>query len=304
MKIFFLLNPSKSKKMWDIRETAGQAARRQGCTPRFGEVDRSRPQSTDRLLDQAIEEGCRRVAVVGGDGTLCRVINSLYRRKRLNALDVAVVPAGTCNDFARALHLSPRRLVEALALACAGKSRETDLGRMTTESDPDGVIFLNNAGFGRRPSAIRPGHPPSPLATLRSFQATALDIRWDKGSFQGDFFMAMVCNAPYFSKGLHFSRTLRLNDGLLDISLVPVMRHWRLMSILFKAKLSGRVSARTILNLRLPRIDFSARTDLFPQADGEPSARAVRRVSFSVADQKAMIVTPQTSSALSLWTPE
>ena len=36
-------------------------------TPRFaGEVDRTLPSSTDRLLDQALEEDCSRVVVIGG----------------------------------------------------------------------------------------------------------------------------------------------------------------------------------------------------------------------------------------------
>src|SRR5262245_59771058 len=77
MKIFFLLNPSSAKNRWDWREIAARHAKRQGWTPRFGEVDRHLPQSSDRLLDQALEEDCSRVVVLGGDGSLHRTINAL-----------------------------------------------------------------------------------------------------------------------------------------------------------------------------------------------------------------------------------
>jgi hypothetical protein len=38
------------------------------------------------------------------------------------------------------------------------------------------------------------------------------------------------------------------------------------------------------------RIELQADTDLWPQADGEPPAKAVRRVVFSIFPEKAMIV--------------
>src|SRR5438105_10642853 len=145
MKIFFILNPSLRAKEWDYREQAAQVARRYGWTPRFGEVDRKNPNSMDQLLRQAWEEDCVRVGVWGGDGTLHRVVNVLQKQKRLKAMEVAPLPAGTCNDFARLLGYHRKHLDEALKRACTGKAEEVDLGLMDSE------IFLNNAGIGRRP---------------------------------------------------------------------------------------------------------------------------------------------------------
>src|ERR1700682_753494 len=101
MKIFFLLNPSRVKNRWDWREMAARSAKRYGWTPRFGEVDQTLPFSTERLLDQAVEEDCFRIVVVGGDGSLHRTINALGKKKRLKSVELGMVPAGTCNDFAR-----------------------------------------------------------------------------------------------------------------------------------------------------------------------------------------------------------
>ncbi len=149
VKIFFLLNPSRVKNRWDWREAAARHAKRYGWTPRFGEVDRALPQSTDRLIDQALEEDCSRIVVVGGDGSLHRVINALAQKKKLKSIELAVVPAGTCNDFARFIGLRRRRLDQAFRVACGGKAQPTDLGVMGSE------LFLNNAGFGRKPAASR-----------------------------------------------------------------------------------------------------------------------------------------------------
>src|SRR5256885_87723 len=127
MKIFFLLNPTRREKQWDYREQAAQMAKRCGWTPRFGEIDRGNPHSMEQLLRQAWEEDCGRVAVLGGVGTLHRAVNVLQRQKRLKQIEIAPLPGGTCNDFARYLGFDRKRLDEALRRACTGKAEEIDL---------------------------------------------------------------------------------------------------------------------------------------------------------------------------------
>jgi len=293
MKIFFLLNPTDRKRLWDLRELASQVAHRHGWTARFGEVDRHKPKSTERLLDQAVEEGCSRIVLVGGDGTYHRAINALQEMSHLRDLEIAFVPAGTCNDFARSLGLSKRRLSEAMAVACKGTVRETDLGalRLGGAAKPT-KLFLNNAGFGRR-AGLKRGERNTARRTLQRFQPTALRVTWDKGSIEGRFYFGVVCNAPFFSKGLHFSRAPRIDDGLLDAYLVPVLPRWKLAAALVRGRLGGTLMVRGVVALRVARLEIESEADLWPQADGESlPEKPVRRVAFGIAAQKAMIVFP------------
>src|SRR5258708_22903954 len=117
---------------------AARQAKRFGWSPRFGEVDRTLPHSTERLLDQALEEDCSRIVVIGGDGSLHRTINALAQKKRLASCELAVVPAGTCNDFAQFMKLNRRRIEQPCRIASSGKSTETRLGLMHRE------LFLYN----------------------------------------------------------------------------------------------------------------------------------------------------------------
>jgi diacylglycerol kinase (ATP) len=283
MKIFFLLNPSRVKNRWDWREVAARQAKRHGWTPRFGEVDRTRPHSTEQLLDQAAEEGCSRIVVVGGDGSVHRVVNALSQRDRLSSMELAIVPAGTCNDFARVQGLKRRQVERAFQVACTGKVQATDLGLM------DSRLFINNAGLGRRPSAS--GKLMKPFHTLRSFRPTLLRAAWEKGFIEGHFFMAIACNAPYFSGGLHFSKNVSLQDGLLDIYLVPVMPKWRLLPLLALGKLGRPARFRRLVSLRVSRLEIDSESDLWPQADGEPPTKTTRRLSFAISPKKALMVT-------------
>jgi diacylglycerol kinase family enzyme len=284
MKLFFLLNPSRVKNRWDWREAAARNARSFGWTPRFGEVDRTLPHSTERLLDQALEEGCSRVVVVGGDGSLHRTVNWLAQKKALQTMELATVPAGTCNDFARYIGLGRRRVENAFRLACAGKAKPADMGLMNSE------LFLNNAGFGRKPSL--PGKKLRSLQAIRAFRPTLLRAQWDRGSIEGSFYMALICNAPYFSRGLHFSKNIRLDDGLLDVYLMPAIPKWKVLSLFALGRLGRPARFKRLVALRVPHLEVTADSDLWPQADGEPPSRALRRVSFSVSPEKAMIVTP------------
>ncbi len=265
---------------------AGLMARRFGWNARFGQTERDRPQSTERLIDQALEDGCSRLVIIGGDGTLHRTVNRLHERRRLKSTEVALVPAGTCNDFARAMGLRVKRVEESFRIACSEKPREIDLGEM------QGELFVNNAGFGRRKLATVPGagRRPKPLRTLQSFAPVTLKAQWDKGSISGSFYMAMACNGPYFSKGFYFSKTTVANDGMLDCFLLPAMAKWRLIPLLMMGKLGRPVRSKHTIMLRVSQLSIEAQSDLWPQADGEPVLAATRRVHFAISKEKLQLV--------------
>ena len=76
----------------------------------------------------------------GGDGTINEVVNGvapLEKRPRL-----AVIPAGTTNDFARALKIPRDNLVDAAKVILAGKTQKMDIGRAGTQ------YFMNIAASG------------------------------------------------------------------------------------------------------------------------------------------------------------
>jgi diacylglycerol kinase (ATP) len=94
-----------------------------------------------------------RVAVAGGDGTIGPVAALAGR------LDVplAVIPAGTANDFAR-VHGLPHDLLEAAVLAAGGTdTRPLELGRLA-----GGHPFVNVASAGLASVAARTAQPLKP----------------------------------------------------------------------------------------------------------------------------------------------
>jgi len=115
------------------------------------------------------------------------------------------------------------------------------------------------------------------------------------------FFMGMACNAPFFSKGLYFSKNLRVNDGFLNFFLLPTMPKWKLLPLLFMGKLGRPVRSRHMITLRVQRLTIEAQSDLWPQADGEPPLKATRKITFSIASEKANIIVPSKGRRISLY---
>lgn len=98
-------------------------------------------------LDDAMACGADRVVVAGGDGSIAAVAAAAGAA----GLSLAVVPAGTANDFARGIGL-PTELTEACRLAVRGAVlRPLELGWMNRE-----VPFVNVASAGLpAPAAAR-----------------------------------------------------------------------------------------------------------------------------------------------------
>jgi diacylglycerol kinase (ATP) len=90
-------------------------------------------------ISEAVVSGVDRVVVAGGDGSIAPVAAAAGAA----GIPVAVVPAGTANDFARRMEL-PEELSEACRLAASGtRLRELELGWLNRERP-----FVNVASAG------------------------------------------------------------------------------------------------------------------------------------------------------------
>lgn len=81
------------------------------------------------------------VIAVGGDGTLNEVVAGISQCE--NRPKLGLIPMGTTNDFARAVHI-PRDIKKALDIILAGESIPVDVGLKNNET-----YFINIAAGGR-----------------------------------------------------------------------------------------------------------------------------------------------------------
>lgn len=88
---------------------------------------------------EAVERQFDVVVAVGGDGTLKEVVSGIAPFE--NRPKVGLIPTGTTNDFARALHI-PREIERAAEIIASGLTKAIDVGQKDDE------YFINIAGGG------------------------------------------------------------------------------------------------------------------------------------------------------------
>jgi diacylglycerol kinase family enzyme len=237
----------------------------------------SHPTHLETLVDWAVREGRHRLAVWGGDGTFSRVIQALYERDALANVDVTLVPSGTCNDFARKLKLSGWK---EPSQACA-----MDIGLITAGKNKR--VFINNAGFGRSNEARR--RKPSPVKDILSF--TEKEVLINKRPFP--VFIGMICNAPYFSGGLHFATDVEPDDGELNSFFVSPQNKAKLLLKFAMARMGKALADKQVMRLNEKSLRIESAEPLNIQADGEWAFKAPQTsAAFEILDQKLRFLRP------------
>ncbi|MEU4510997.1 diacylglycerol kinase family protein [Nonomuraea wenchangensis] len=199
-----------------------------------------RPDHLDRAL---AEHPDREPVVLGGDGTLHRVVAALLARGELERRPVGLIPMGTGNDLARTLGI-PLNPEEAARVVLDGTPRPLDL---LVEDAPGGAgdggdagIVLNAVHVGVGAEASRRATPLKPVLRRAAYAAGALlagvrskgwrlRVRVD-GELVADgrrrVLMVGVGNGVSIGGGTPLAPGARPDDGLADVIVSYAVSPW------------------------------------------------------------------------------
>jgi len=233
-----------------------------------------------RFAREAAEAGHAVVIAGGGDGTVNEVVVGLAdAAPAINSLpSLAILPLGTANDLARACNI-PLDPFAALHLAVTGPTAEVDLGRANQR------WFLNLAtgGFGAQVTVATPNALKKILGAA-AYLVTGIthftSIRPAQGRFsgpgfnwEGAFLVLAVGNGRQAGGGHQLCPEALLNDGLLDVHLLPQLPNDELSEVLGALLREGTDAVRrTVISARVPWLEFDADEPLQINLDGEPIA--------------------------------
>ncbi|MCQ4324100.1 lipid kinase YegS [Stutzerimonas stutzeri] len=176
-----------------------------------------------RQVLEALDAGYRQLVAGGGDGTLREVAEALLS-SQVDA-SLALMPLGSANDFARAAGI-PLEPFEALALLDE-PAQPVDVGEM------NGQLFVNMAtgGFGSKVTATTSEELKRVLgggAYLLTGLTRFAEIQSTRGHFcgpgfdwQGEFLALGIGNGRQAGGGQLLCPQATINDGLLDVCIVP-----------------------------------------------------------------------------------
>lgn len=250
-----------------------------------------------RFVEQALQQGYPTLVAGGGDGTLREVAEAMALAK--TGASLAFLPLGTANDFARAAGV-PLDPLEALSLLDV-PARPIDMGEV------DGRLFLNMAtgGFGSSVTANTSEELKRVLgaaAYLLTGLRRVAEVRAAFGRFrgpgfqwEGEFIALGIGNARQAGGGHVLCPQARVDDGLLDLCIVPAAEDMvGTLATLLSGGLNGLQSVS--LSARLPWLEVEEAQGLDLNLDGEPTEH--RRLCFSARAKALRVHLPADSPLL------
>jgi diacylglycerol kinase (ATP) len=221
------------------------------------------------LAYEAVAQGTDALVVVGGDGMVHLGLQAV------GGTDVAfaVAPAGTGNDFARALGIPLRDPAAAAAIIVTGAERRIDLGR-TASQWFGGVVA---AGFDARVNdrANRMSWPRgrmrynlAMLAELSVFRPVPYALELDGEAWQTSAMLVAAGNIPSYGGGMKVTPNAIMDDGLLDVMIVKPLSKTRFITVFPRVYTGSHVRLPVVEVRRAKRVHIDA-PGITAYADGE-----------------------------------
>lgn len=237
-----------------------------------------------RLAQEARQLGVGTVVAAGGDGTINEVVNGLMAADTALLMpNLGVIPLGTANDFAQACRI-PLSPLEALLLVSESPAVPIDVAKVGER------YFINMAtgGFGTQITTSTPDELKRALGGVAYFltgvtQFTSIaavegDISAPGFHWKGEFMVLGVGNGRQAGGGHELCSEALLDDGLLDLSILPQNDQRSLADTMQYLMLDGGGALQqAMIHCRVPWLQIRAKQQLNINLDGEPFSGQVMK---------------------------
>ena len=262
--------------------------------------------------------GYRRFIAVGGDGTVHDLLNGIgayvdWARDNGTGLDfsdftLAVIPVGSGNDWVKSVGV-PKDVTEAAAIIARGKLSRQDVVRVSVLDDSDREInrsyMANIGGIGidarvcervnklkRQGKRGRILYVTSLLHAIRHRKPKSAKVVCDGTTvFDGAYFSMAFGVGKYSGGGMRQTPEAVLDDGLVDITIIPELPLGRIAREVFRL-FNGtflRIPEVVSAKCRSVTVCPCQSEELEPvEVDGEVIGRGAAR--FDVLDSQINIV--------------
>ena len=233
------------------------------------------PHEARRAL-QALPRASR-VVLVGGDGSVHHLLPGLIQ----GGHELALVPAGSGDDSARALGIHGLPVGRALSRALTGQAVPADIGWASTEHEERPFFSSLGAGFDaavaqralRGPSWLR-GQPRYLLATLREVAALRLfhgRVHVDDVLLhEGQLLFASTLNTATYGGGLPAVPHARIDDGQLNVLLAGRFSRLSTLAMLPRLMMGRHLGHAQVRTVAFEKMLIESDTPMPLAADGEP----------------------------------
>ncbi|MGI6554130.1 MAG: YegS/Rv2252/BmrU family lipid kinase [Bacillota bacterium] len=234
------------------------------------------------------------IIAAGGDGTLHEVVNGIGLGG--SNIKLGIIPAGTSNDFARALRI-PTDVRQACRLIASGRVQKTDLGSL------NGRLFINIAGGGNLTNISY--EVPSRLKTYlgqlayfaKSFEElprlkpVRVRLEIPETVLEDDIMLFLTANSHAVGGFDHLAPSASLTDGLLDLIVVKAVSLAEFVPIAARAFIGDHINHPKVTYLQTPWVKVSSLEEVYLNTDGEYAGKLP--CTIKVHSRPLNIIAPQ-----------
>lgn len=220
----------------------------------------------------AVERRFDLVVAAGGDGTINEVIKGIaeqsYRPK------LGIIPAGTTNDFARALQI-PRDIKKAVGIIANGKDMHLDIGKVNDN------YFINIAGGGQLTELTY--DVPIKLKTMLGQLAYYIKgiemlpflkpsharIEYDDGVIEEDIMLFLISNSNSVGGFEKLAPDAKLNDGYFDLLILKKINLAEFIHIASLALRGAHLNNDNIIYVKSKKVKVNPSEKMMLNLDGE-----------------------------------
>lgn len=230
--------------------------------------------SVRKLIKKLCQEGHRHIMALGGDGTVCSIVNAIFDAGvPIEEVYLAVLPLGTGNDWCRT-HNYPRLPLESINIFLRGQFVKHDIGLV--ECIRVGEVFkrqyfINIAGFGFDAAIIHKTASKRArvsnkyiylltlLKVLFSHKAQRVNIKTESEETDENLFSVAIGNCRYNGNGMQQLPMANPTDGYFDMMQLKSISPFKVLKNI-KNLYKGNLE-------QIPEIRFSKAKELYIKAD-------------------------------------
>ncbi len=242
---------------------------------------------------------------VGGDGTLNEVVNGFT--KESNAV-LGVLPTGSGNDFTQNIGFK-NNLEENISIIIDSNSNiiHVDIGHVKIIEKTSGKIekthrFINSCGIGfdafagylnqtnKRLSGVF-SYLYAVIRALSQYHIMNTEIKIDNYIISGEKLLLSIGNGICSGGGFYLNPDAKINDGLLNFTVLNGMTRKKLLSVLPLALLNKAKSVKDAEFYESNSIEISLNAPYYIHCDGEIISTQMLNVYVEIEPNAIKVIT-------------
>lgn len=243
------------------------------------------PKHASEIARKAIDDGFRKLVLVGGDGTYHEVVNSMVVDSAVvpaSEVTLAMFPSGTGNDWVRTSGI-PKTVDACVDLMSDNSSMLQDIGRFTYTNDlgeRKQAHFLNVAGCGfdafvesnylrNNKSLGKLSYFSGLLRGLMNWQNMDVRVDADDYVYEGKAFSVILGIGKFFGGGMKVAPKAIIDDGLFDITIIEDVSKFEVVRVLPQLYSGRFIKHPQVSTIQARKVKISSPDNIYLQADGE-----------------------------------